>query len=247
MNKIQKILTGIALVVFLLSLLNAPWGMTTAPNPYVPVTHYNVTAPLWSEPAGDATLQVGELAAWWFGLAVIYAGLFLILKRKAVPKIDSPPQKPASPLVQSPTDSPPATHTKKGSVLTKRKIKMIAAAIVGLAVLLVIFSGFHTAQKQAVLMNCKIFDLRLQPDGQAAGFYDVVGRLQNDSAKTVAGLKLKVFVYASDKTLIDTEPVALTFNPSLAPGDVKPFSQILLIYSFSTNFSWSYAITDVGF
>lgn len=96
------------------------------------------------------------------------------------------------------------------------------------------------------MRNCEILDAVLQPQG-VVGFYDIVGRIRNNSTKAVSGLTLKVFIYAPYKTLIDTEPVALTFFPSLDPGDVKPFSQNLLSHSFPTNFTWAYSITDIDF
>jgi hypothetical protein len=70
--------------------------------------------------------------------------------------------------------------------------------------------------KYEVLANSEIFDSQLlyQPDGQG-GIYitKMDGRIRNKSTKTVSSLTLKISIYGSDKTLIDTKTVTLDLYP----------------------------------
>ena len=75
MNVAQKILTVIFLLLFAATLIWFPW---TDPNPYAPerLRFY----PIFTFPSLIPMLR--EAIIEWFSLAVIYAGLFFVLKNR---------------------------------------------------------------------------------------------------------------------------------------------------------------------
>lgn len=88
MNRKQKILTGLALLAFLISVVFAPWkeahGYVPPPwaaNDRTVLASYKgiIHAPIWSPPE-DGYLLVASLLGTWFAIGVIYAGLFWLLK-----------------------------------------------------------------------------------------------------------------------------------------------------------------------
>jgi hypothetical protein len=96
MNTVQKIITSIALMVFLVTCCSAPWSVDT--ERWATEFHYrNESAkshfiqysPLWDAPSGDsithAALEIGILFAWWFAIAVIFGALFLLFRTKKNP------------------------------------------------------------------------------------------------------------------------------------------------------------------
>lgn len=86
MNKFQKVLTGVVFLVFVVTLFNASWDVTTNSGlPNAVVRHWETTAPIWDSPGGTfntATLQVGTLIVEWMALGVVYIALLFFLKTK---------------------------------------------------------------------------------------------------------------------------------------------------------------------
>ena len=83
MNKTQKIITGVGVFVFVLSLLCAPWDSVTLRNDHP--HHYYFQAPIWFTPDatyGACTLQFGTLIAEWVGLGVVCGALMFFCKTK---------------------------------------------------------------------------------------------------------------------------------------------------------------------
>lgn len=83
MNSQQKELTYYALAAFALTLLCAAWDLTGSSN------HTNVTkyAPIFAPPdlGPWAKRELASSVFWsWFGLAVIYAGLFFAFRQPCV-------------------------------------------------------------------------------------------------------------------------------------------------------------------
>jgi hypothetical protein len=78
MNKKQKVVAGIAIALFALTLLCAPW------ESHVGANAYNEAAPIWSPPdsyKGNGTqLRVAVLLVEWVGIAVLYGAFFLIFR-----------------------------------------------------------------------------------------------------------------------------------------------------------------------
>ena len=71
-----KIVLGVALALFLLTLCNAPWKRIES-NPYRLKIEY---APLWAPPVGwgsahDVNLMAVPLAFEWIGILVLTAGV----------------------------------------------------------------------------------------------------------------------------------------------------------------------------
>ena len=84
MNKIQKILTGVALLVFFISLASASWTVT-ATSQYAGTRTWSTTAPIWDGPGNQyatATLQSGVLFVEWAAIGIVYAALMFFFKKK---------------------------------------------------------------------------------------------------------------------------------------------------------------------
>lgn len=81
MNKKQKIVVGIALSVFALTLLAAPWTVTPPPNRFSSIVSYTTTSPVWDGPT-NGRLNVATLLIEWAAIAIIAGGLFAMLRQK---------------------------------------------------------------------------------------------------------------------------------------------------------------------
>lgn len=102
MNKQQKTLTGMAVALFLATLVFAPWEIvypakaaTTrwdtvtweAPHGEIPVRHFYRFGPIWDGPkiygggAPELNLRYGVIGIWWLALAGAYAAGFITLKK----------------------------------------------------------------------------------------------------------------------------------------------------------------------
>ena len=77
MNKKQKIIVGIALAIFALTLLCAPWTVTSS------LTHISRSdvSPVWDGPS-NGELQTVALLIEWVGIGVISCGLLAIFREK---------------------------------------------------------------------------------------------------------------------------------------------------------------------
>lgn len=78
----HKLLTLLALAVFLLTLARAPWVVRVRPD-----WSYTIAAPLWSLPplvetGGAASVQVHTLLLRWAAIGIIYTGLRYVLRRR---------------------------------------------------------------------------------------------------------------------------------------------------------------------
>jgi hypothetical protein len=82
MNKNQKILTSIAIGLFIFTFLCAPWETR------IGIYTFNGTAPLWVPPSGDGhtRLSVEILLVEWIGIGVLYAAFFFMFNQKTEPK-----------------------------------------------------------------------------------------------------------------------------------------------------------------
>lgn len=85
MNKTQKFIGGVAAVMFLATLVFAPWEKVWQGGR----THHYVFAPIWSGPVSYSTygspqisLRYGVLATWWLAIGVLTAGGFFATKTK---------------------------------------------------------------------------------------------------------------------------------------------------------------------
>jgi len=89
MNTKQKELTYYAIAAFVLTLLFAAWDLTGSSN------HINVTkyAPIFAPPdlGPWAKRELASSIFWsWFGIAIIYSGLFFAFRAPPVPTKASP-------------------------------------------------------------------------------------------------------------------------------------------------------------
>jgi len=86
MNKNQKSLTWVALGVFVLTLLCAPWEVIDyAAIADAPKISRNEYSTIWSPPAntyGRSELKVSSLFVEWLAIGVLYGGVFALLKRR---------------------------------------------------------------------------------------------------------------------------------------------------------------------
>jgi hypothetical protein len=94
-NLDRKVLTGIAVLAFVISACNAPWEIRYEPTQdrygILPDTKY-VVGPVWQPPdatppsgyysrvIGRPSLLIIPLAATWIGIGVVYTALFFLLK-----------------------------------------------------------------------------------------------------------------------------------------------------------------------
>ena len=78
MNKAQKIITGIATIIFFATLLAAPWGIDVSVGDFH--SHHNVYSPIFSAYNEAAKPQFGVLFVWWLAIGVIYVALFFLFK-----------------------------------------------------------------------------------------------------------------------------------------------------------------------
>jgi ABC-type uncharacterized transport system permease subunit len=83
MNKAQKIITGIATIIFFATLLAAPWEIDIN-DPGFTHVHRNVYSPIFSAYNDAAKIQFGTLFVWWFAIGVIYVALFFLFKTNKV-------------------------------------------------------------------------------------------------------------------------------------------------------------------
>jgi hypothetical protein len=87
MNRRQKILTALALLVFMVTVVFAPWQVTAyeknPPGWLIPDSPYKVVerAPIWSPPA-NGHLLVASLLGTWAAIGIGYAGMFFLLKTR---------------------------------------------------------------------------------------------------------------------------------------------------------------------
>jgi len=83
MSKKQKVILGLAIGAFALTLLSAPWVRTFPgfPNSGVPSYQSIEMSELWNPPE-RAQLAVGNLFAEWVAIGVISGGLLIILRGK---------------------------------------------------------------------------------------------------------------------------------------------------------------------
>jgi len=89
MNLKQKILTLCALLTLIGSAAYAPWTYIHS-KPFGPVETETIHDPLWSPPqSGECHLNTAPLVGTWFVIAIIYFGLFFLLKTKELP---TPPE-----------------------------------------------------------------------------------------------------------------------------------------------------------
>ena len=82
MNRKQKILTGVTLLVFWVTVNFAPWEGSEHPETtWAVLTTYHAVryAPIWCPPERGSLLIVLLLGT-WFAIGVIYTGLFWLLK-----------------------------------------------------------------------------------------------------------------------------------------------------------------------
>ena len=93
MNKDQKVLTGIAILAFIISACNASWEIRYEVDGKIKETQI-VQSPIWEPPDsqpknvgsdyqlanGRPYLMIAPLAGIWIGIGIIYTGLFFLLK-----------------------------------------------------------------------------------------------------------------------------------------------------------------------
>jgi hypothetical protein len=97
MNLKQKVATGVAMVLFALTLVCAPWRVNAANQGYVFGASWNATGPIWKAPR-NARLQLPVLLIEWFGIGVCYVAVYFICKDA----VAAPPPK-VKPRSESPT------------------------------------------------------------------------------------------------------------------------------------------------
>jgi hypothetical protein len=87
MNTKQKILTGVAIVAFFLSVLCAPWEDIDSVESFGQHARLTDYRPIWAVDGlyNEHQLLWGPLAGTWVAIGIIYTGLFFLLKRTKSP------------------------------------------------------------------------------------------------------------------------------------------------------------------